>query len=122
MDIRLQTRDRINRREFFENDHKVHALQGGQDLDPLRGRYQGSSRSFELAHRGIAVDSHHQNITMTSGSLQITDMADVEQIEAAVSPHDGLFFLPRLGTPFQERIPGCRFAVVGGKGAGPFFA
>src|SRR5262249_32300109 len=79
--------------------------------DPLLGWHQRSSGSLKLAHRGIAVYPDHKDITPTASALKIAHVADVEEIKTPISPHDGLFFLPGLRTPLQERIPRYRFTM-----------
>lgn len=82
---------------FLELDDVVHARQRAQDFHPVLIRHNGPARSLlQKSDRGIAVDAHDQQVPQRSCHLEIPDMPDVKQVEAAVRKHHtgALFSLP----------------------------
>lgn len=50
--------------------------------------HQRTALALEAAHAGIAVDADNQQIAGRPGSFEITQMPDMQQVEAAIGQHD----------------------------------
>ena len=71
-----------------EDDDVVHAA---QRADQLRAIGRGQDRppgALQRGHRPIVVDRHDQPVGLGRRALQISDVADVQQVEAAVGERD----------------------------------
>ena len=68
----------------------IDRAQRGQHLRPGCLRIQRALRPFELADRVIAVEADHQDIASPASGLQVSNVTDVKQVEAAIGEHEGL--------------------------------
>ncbi len=91
--VRLNSANNFERGLFREKDNVIDRLQRGNEPGPLRRRNDRAPFSFISAHRGIAVDRHDQHVGPLLDPLEGIQMADVEDVEAAVGKRD-LFSLP----------------------------
>ena len=71
-----------------EHNHVVDAAQRADELGAIGGRQNRAARPFQRRHRPIVVDRHDQAIRLGRRPLQVPDVADMEQIEAAVRERD----------------------------------
>jgi len=55
-----------------------------QHFRPGRLRIQRALRTFELADGAITIKSNHQNVALPAGGLQVSNVPDVKQVEAAI--------------------------------------
>ena len=74
---------------LVENDHVVHPAQGSHQLGAVGRGQNRSSLPLEPPNRGIVVDRYDKEIGFLGGSLQIADVADVQEVETAVGESDG---------------------------------
>lgn len=73
---------------FLELDDVVHARQRAQNFHPVLVRHHGPARPLlQEPDRGIAVDAHDQHVPQRPCCLEIPDVPDVKQVEAAVRKH-----------------------------------
>ena len=75
-------------RQRIKQEHIIHAFESGEDLRALGLRLERASFPFERRHAGVAVNPQYQYISKRPGFLQISDVADVEEIKTAVGKHD----------------------------------
>jgi len=94
MDIRLQRHQDVFDVRLIKNSDKVHAGERGENISPLLLGKDGSSFAFELPDGRVAVEGHDQDVALFFGSLQIPDMAGMDQVEAAVGQDDDLAYFP----------------------------
>src|SRR5215470_8985457 len=64
--------------EFTKHHHVVDAFQSGDEFAACLGVEKRSSRTLKSRDRAVAVDPHHQNVALLSGSLQITHMPHMQ--------------------------------------------
>src|SRR6266850_193007 len=75
---------------FGENDYCVDVRQGGKNLGAFFGRHQRTTFALQRADGFVGVDRHHQAAAQFFGGMQVSHVADMQQIEAAVSQGDAL--------------------------------
>ena len=80
---------------LVEDYDGIDALEGGDDLGALLLGHGGTSGTFKAAYTLVGVDGDDEFAAERFGSAQITYMADVEEIEAAVGEGHGM----ALGAP-----------------------
>ena len=100
--MRLERRDELERGEFVEYRNIVHTRKAREDLRPLLLRKDGTLRTFQASNRAITVHTDDQYIPQRFGLLQITDMAEMEKVEATVGKDDPLPFLLEVLDRFTE--------------------
>ncbi|MGB6595634.1 MAG: hypothetical protein WBE70_00805, partial [Candidatus Acidiferrum sp.] len=71
----------------------------------------GTTGALELADTGIRIDANDEDVAFTARAFEITDVADVKRIEAAVGKNDPLTALLMLryfaAKPFALDDFGC---------------
>ena len=93
--IRLEQLDRLDRGGPMIDGHEVDAAQGP---DHLRPQILGKGRAMRpLVDPLIGRQSDHENVAVTLGLLKMPQMADVQQIEDAVTVHDLLAVVAQVG-------------------------
>ena len=61
-----------------------------------------SSGTFEFSHAGIAVDGHDQDVAKLPGLFEQSEVANMEQVEAAVGEDDSASLFAVLGHAWEE--------------------
>ena len=90
--LRVKIRpDRIH--QFFDGRlvkycHQINAAKRSDDLRAFILRHKGSVLSLQFSCLPVRIDTHNEYIAYRLCSFQISDMADVEEVEAAVRKHD----------------------------------
>src|SRR5690242_12241204 len=82
---------------LVEKDNGIDVLQCRDNLGPFLGRHEWTPRPFDLTYAAIGVHRDHQLSSERLCAAQVTDMADVQQIEAAIRQHDLLAAAPPVG-------------------------
>ena len=100
---------------LLEDDHVVDRAQRGHEQRAVLRRHHGPALALQAAHRGVAVDAHHEHVGLRPGALQVADVAHVEHVEAAVGEGDRPPLAPRRGhalahllergRPWPARLP-----------------
>ena len=90
VDVGAEARDQRVGAVLLEDDHRVHPAHRGDQLRPLRGGHHRAARALQPPHRGVGVEPDHERVAERAGGLEIADVADVEEIEAAVGEHQPL--------------------------------
>ena len=67
-----------------EDHHGVDVGKSSEDFRALFGGHQGTAFTFQRTHRFIRVQRNYQATTEFLGRVEITHVADVQQIEASV--------------------------------------
>ena len=89
--IRLEGCDEGAGVRFRKGHHIVYAGQCSQNLGSLGIGHNGTIGAFvQGAHGLVGIHADHQHITQIASRLQVADMADVHQVEAAVCEDDAL--------------------------------
>ena len=68
--------------------HVVHAAERGDELRAIRRRQDRPARALQARHRRVVVDRDDEAIGLARRRLEVADVADVQQIEAAVGKGD----------------------------------
>ena len=68
----------------------VDATQGGKDLDPVLQGVDRPGRALEPTDPGVGVHPDHQGVAEGFGLAQVSDVAPVQDVEAAVGEDDPL--------------------------------
>jgi hypothetical protein len=50
----------------------------------------GTIRAFDCTDRAVTVDRHDKGISQLPGAFEISHMADMQNVEAAIGENDGL--------------------------------
>src|SRR5262245_16695548 len=69
---------------FCKDDHVVDGSQGGHELGAILRSEDRASWTFQASHRSIIVHADNQAIALRFCALEISHVADVQQIEASV--------------------------------------
>jgi hypothetical protein len=80
--------------EFGEDYDSVDIGQRGYNFGALFGGHDGPALAFEDADRFVGIDCHYEFSAQSFGSAQITDVADVQQIEIAIGQRNALAGAP----------------------------
>ena len=83
-----QPRDNFPRRDLIENDNRIHALERGENLCPLARRQDRPTLPFQLAHACVTIQADDQGVTKLASLFENTDVARMQQIEAAIGEND----------------------------------
>src|SRR5829696_3929034 len=97
--VGLDRLDDLGRCVFVEDDDRVHAREGSQDLRAVLLGVDRTLGPFVAAHRRVGVQPDDQRITQRAGLAKITDVTGVENIEHAIREHhtaSGALLLPRV--------------------------
>jgi len=87
INVRADGTDEARGALVIEDDHRIHGAQRGEDLGAVVFVVHRARGAFERAHGGVRVHGHHHRISQSAGLIEITHMARVQQIEAAVGEH-----------------------------------
>ena len=83
-----QQREQRAHGRLGEDDDVVHAAQRRHELGAVGRRQDGPARALQRPHRRVVVDGDDQPVGLRRGALEIADVADVQQVEAAVGERD----------------------------------
>ena len=88
--VGAEARDQRVGAVLLEHDHRVHPAHRRDQLRALRGGHHRPARALQASHRGVGVEPDHERVAERARGLEIADVADVEEIEAAVGEHQPL--------------------------------
>jgi hypothetical protein len=71
-----------------EHHDIVDRLKCGDDFGPLARWYDRSPRTFQRGDRSIVVDGNDEAIGLSRGTAQVSNVSDVQEIEASVGESD----------------------------------
>ncbi len=89
-DIGADGDDEFKRRGLVEDDDSIDGGKSGQDAGALGLADDRTIRAFEAADGCVAVDGDDEPVAEATSLLEQCDVADVQQIEAAVGKDDAL--------------------------------
>lgn len=95
VNVRPQIAQEVFSREIVKDDHVIDTLHSRQQFGARIFGQQRPSLAFQLSHGAIAVDSHHQHVTLLAGAFKVTDVSNVEKVKAAVGEHNIPPLLPQ---------------------------
>lgn len=109
VNVRLGEREKAICRFLRENANAVDAFQSSQDGGPILFVVDRPARAFELADRLVRVEPHEQQVAQVAGALEISHVAEVQDVKAAVGDHE--FFAARadIGAPGGKIRPRDQF-------------
>jgi hypothetical protein len=98
--------DQRQRRVVVEDGDDVDGAQRGDDLGAVFLRHQRAILSLaEPAHRGVAVDAHHQQVAEGARRAEVAHVPRVDQVETAVRERDATTARgDRPGVPPARRV------------------
>ena len=88
-DVGLEGADELEGSVFVEDDDGVDGGQGGHDAGTLALADDGPGRAFEARNGSVGVEAEHEPRAELAAIFEQLDVADVEQVEAAVGEDDG---------------------------------
>jgi hypothetical protein len=89
---------------FREEHDVIYTAKRGNELRAGVLIEDGTAGPFEVANAGVRIHAHDENVSFSPGTLKITDMTDVQRVEATVGKNDSpalAFVFPKL---FAQRI------------------
>jgi len=106
---------------FAENEHVVDGTKGGYEIGAGVFGKNRTAGTFEGADAGVAIHRYDKNVALAAGTFQITDVSDVQRVEAAVREDDSLTATLVSNEKLAETIVGDDFGLgfAHGSGAGP---
>ena len=113
--VRQNRPDQAQRLVLSEHHQVVDALELGHDLDAVFFTIDRSARALDAPDRGVGVEPDDQQIALNARLAQVTDVAGVQNVEAAVGEGDGLALLAiggQLGQQLLERAQLAQFLVL----------
>ena len=81
VDRRPHYLQQLGRADFRKNYDVIHAIERRDDFRAILRGIQRAARAFQSPHRFITVDRHQERVAQRTRGLEITDVADVQQIE-----------------------------------------
>ena len=91
---------------FRKDRDVVHAAQGGDELRPISRGQDGLPWPLQPLHRRVVVDRHHEAIGFARRRLEVANVADMQQIEAAVRKGNRATGRSLAGNLLQQRLTG----------------
>ncbi len=86
-----------------KEDEVIDAGEAGQDFGTIEFVIDGARGTFQRTNAGVAIDRHQQRIAKGPRCLKVTNMADVQQVEATIGKDQ----TPPIGV--QLGAHGCDF-------------
>ena len=117
-DVGLEGADEFERRVLFEEDDGIDGGEGGHDAGAFALGHDGARGAFEAADGGVGVEAEHELRAEAAAVFEQRDVADVEEIEAAVGEDDGLAGGAPLGDAQLDALEVEDLFACGEAGAG----
>src|SRR5438132_3534844 len=73
---------------FREEHDVIYTAKRGNEMRAGVLIEDGAARPLEMADAGIGIHAHDENVTFPPGAFEITDMSDVQGVEATVGKND----------------------------------
>ena len=73
-----------------EDDHGIDIGEGGENFGALGFRHDRAAFAFQCADRSVGVDGNNELASKCAGSVEIANVADVEDVETAVGEGDAI--------------------------------
>lgn len=114
-DIGPGGQDKFERGGLIEDYNSIHGGEGSQDPATLALPHDGTAGPLQRTYRNIAIDGHNEAFPETVCFFQDRDMANVEQVKAAVGEHNPLAIGFPQGHSTNEILP-ADYLVLGVQG------
>src|SRR5277367_4255637 len=95
--IGLQGADEFKRRVFLEEDNSIDGGKSGHDTSTFALGHDRTRWAFEATDRSVGVQPQYKLRAKTAAFLEQRDVADVQEVEAAVGEDDGFARSAPLG-------------------------
>lgn len=89
-DVGLNLADELEGRVLGEEYHRVDGGESGHDAGALALADDGARGAFEALDRGVGVEAEDELRAKPAAVLKQGDVADMQEVEAAVGEDDGL--------------------------------
>ena len=99
VDVGLGGGEEIGGAHVRENADRIDRLKSGENGGAIRFTVHRPTFAFESADGSIAVHADEEHVTMITGVLKVCDVAEMQEIEAAVRD-DHAFLASELLAPF----------------------
>src|SRR5688500_4123507 len=76
--VGLEKANQLERCVLVEHGHRIDGFERGENKGTLAFRTNWPVRSFQPFHRGIAVDTHDEHVSMRTGADEHIDVPRVE--------------------------------------------
>src|ERR1039457_6499750 len=106
VNVRFRGSQEPSGRCFGEDANPANAFQRGQHCGAVVFRGHRALRPLELADGRIAIDPDQEGVTFAPRSFQVGDVADVEQVEAAVGDDQASATGAQGRPPLRQFVPG----------------
>ena len=113
MDVGAKLLEQLFHVGLGENDHVIHDAKGGDQESAGVFVEDGAAGAFERADAGIGVDADDEEVSLFLCAGEITNVANVQGIEAAVGEDDGLPAIAFGGQALEKSFTGDDFGVGG---------
>jgi len=90
--------------DFRENNHGIHVCQGCEDFGAFFGRHNGPAFALQCPHGSVGVYGDNQFAAEFAGSMEVADMADMEDVETSVSEGYAIASAPPLVHKLRELV------------------
>ena len=95
---------------IIEYENAVDARQSRDHFGSFRFRHDRTRRSLYFPDGTIAVDSDDQNVTQRTRLIEIADVADVQNVKAAIGKNEFLAQFPETGSQLNDFFQGLDLA------------
>ena len=90
VNVRLNGGEEMHRIPLWENEDGIDVLKSRKNQGAVGLGVDRTAGAFEFADCGIAVHSHEEGVALMTRRLQISDVAGMEEIKAAVGDDQAL--------------------------------
>src|SRR5438552_19073896 len=94
--------EETGRTHVWKYRDQINAFQCGYDFRPITFAVHRTTGSLQFANRLVAIDSYNERVAKRASCIQIADMSDVKQIEAAVCGHQFFSGRAQIARPLPE--------------------
>ena len=88
VNVRAKPRECRDRGRFVEDGYVIDHFERREHFGAIRLIDDGAGIAFEGADAGVAVDADYEDVTQSLRIAEAANVADVQEVEAAVGPND----------------------------------
>src|SRR5579863_1192645 len=87
---------------LIKDNDVIHSGHGGHQFGAGGGGHDRPALPLQFFHARVGIDGHDKYVAFGAGSFQISGVASMKNIEAAIGKHNGLALFPVLSNPAQQ--------------------
>ena len=95
--------------QLRKDDDVVHAAKRGDQFGSIGRGHDRPARPLELTHHIVVIDADDEQIRFIRGGFEVSHVADVQQVEAAVGKGNRSSAATCLGRALEELLAGNDF-------------